>query len=71
MGMIQYDRKAMKRLMVARGLDYKEVANRARLAFGTVRYMELGVTEPKASTLAKIANVLGAEVQDFFVRKAA
>lgn len=66
---IHYDRRAIKRFMVARDLDRKELAQRARLAVNTIHYLCLGVTEPKASTLARIATVLEMPIEAFFVAK--
>lgn len=65
----RYDRRALKRIIAARALDEVELARAAGLSDRTVYYIARGVTDPKASTLAKLASVLGVSVEDFFVRK--
>ena len=68
--MLHYDKRALRRLMVARGLDDARLSKQAGLTRQTISYLARGVTEPKASTLAKIANVLEVEVGVFFRRAA-
>ena len=67
--MLKYDKRALKRLMVAAGLDNDALARKARLASRTVWYLVRGMTEPRASTLAKLAMALDVSVEAFFVRR--
>lgn len=64
---MKYNRKALKRLRRQRRIKVQELAERSDLAPGTVRYLDMGVTDPKASTLAKLATVLGCDIREFFV----
>jgi transcriptional regulator with XRE-family HTH domain len=67
-----YDRAAPRRLRKAAGLTLMDAAKRARLAAQTIRYLESGVNSPNAKTLARLAEVYGCAVGDFFkVRGAA
>lgn len=64
--MTRYDPRALKRLRDAKGLTIREMARRARLTARALYALEQGVSEPKASTLARLSEVLGARVDDFF-----
>lgn len=66
---MKYDRRALRALRSKSGLTRDELANRARLSERTLYFLERGVTEPKASTLAKLAQALGVSVEAFFERK--
>lgn len=63
---LRYDPRALRRLRLARGLDMVTVAKRARMTRSNVSMLDRGVTDPRAKTLAKLANVLGVSVQEFY-----
>jgi transcriptional regulator with XRE-family HTH domain len=63
---VKYDKGALKRLMAARGIGPTEVAALTGLARPTVSMISVGVTTPRADTLAKLARALGVQVQAFF-----
>lgn len=69
--MVSYDKRALRRLLVAAGIDEMEIAERSGLKRQTVNYIARGMTVPRATTLAKIASALGVSVEAFFARKAA
>jgi transcriptional regulator with XRE-family HTH domain len=69
--MLTYDRYALKRLMTEHGFDPTTLSAQAGVARPTVIYLARGMTEPKATTLAKLANALHVEVGVFFKRRAA
>lgn len=60
-----YDHKALQKLRVERGLTRQELAKRARVPGGTVLQMERG-SEPRVSTLAKVATALEVSPGAFF-----
>jgi transcriptional regulator with XRE-family HTH domain len=63
---ISYDRHALRRLRTARGLDITTLASLGRFSKQGISLLDRGLTEPRASTLARLANVLGAVPADFF-----
>lgn len=65
----RYDRRAFKRLRAERGLTLGEIARVSRLTERTVAYIEKGYSDPRASTLAKLAHALGVSIEAFFSRK--
>lgn len=67
--LIAYDRRAPKRLREERGLSVGQLAKSSRLTERTIHYIEKGFSDPKATTLAKLARALGVSVEAFFVRK--
>lgn len=66
---IHYDRGAIRRLRTARGLSIDELSSAARITDRTLSYIEKGYSDPRASTLAKLARALGVSTEEFFVRK--
>lgn len=62
----RYDRRALRRLRVARGLALTDLALRAKTSKANLSMIDRGFQEPRASTLARIATALDAPVQDFF-----
>lgn len=62
-----YDRRALRRLLKDQDLD--ALAAETRLNRRTLWYLQRGVTEPKASTLARLATALGVEPNAFYFRK--
>lgn len=66
---IKYDRRAPKRLREERGVSIGDLARASRLTERTIAYIEKGYSDPKATTLAKLAHALGVSVEAFFLRK--
>ena len=64
--MVKYDKGALKRMMAARGIGPTEVASRTGMSRPAVSMISLGVTTPRADTLAKLARALGVQVHEFF-----
>lgn len=64
---IHYDRRAVKRIRTARGLDVATLAKRTRVSSNTIYLYERGGAEPKAGILAKLAVALEQPVTAFFV----
>lgn len=62
----RYDRRALRRLRVARGLGLSDLATRAKTSKANLSMIDRGYQEPKASTLARLASALDAPVQEFF-----
>lgn len=67
--MLTYDTRALQRLMDQRGLEDADLAQKAQLAAGTVRYVRRGVSDPRAKTLAKLCNALGVPPTKFFLKE--
>lgn len=67
---LRYDRGALRRFRKVRGLDLTSVAKRARMTKSNVCMLDRGYTEPRATTLAKLAFALNVAVGDFFVEPA-
>lgn len=63
---IKYDRRAPRRLRLKLGLSMGEVAKATRLTERTIAYIEKGYSDPKASTLAKLAQAYGVSVEAFY-----
>lgn len=61
----QYDHRALQEWRVKRGLTRKELATRAGVPGGTVLQMERG-SEPRVSTLAKVATALEVHPGKFY-----
>jgi transcriptional regulator with XRE-family HTH domain len=61
-----YDPKAIRRVRVERGLAQEEIARLARVSRQALGYLERGMTEPRARTLARLATALQVEVGAFF-----
>lgn len=66
---LRYDRRALKRLRAERQITLEALARSMRMTHPALSYIERGMTEPKASTLAKLASALDVPVDAFFVRK--
>jgi transcriptional regulator with XRE-family HTH domain len=66
---LRYDKKAIKRIRLERGLSVVELAKAARITSRTLNYIEHGYSDPRATTMAKIATVLGVTVDAFYLRK--
>lgn len=66
-----FDPSAVKRIREKRGLDQSELSQLARIARTNIGYLERGVTDPRASTLARLASVLGCSPAAFFKDEAA
>jgi transcriptional regulator with XRE-family HTH domain len=62
----RYDHQAVKRLRADRGLGVEELARSARLSANSIYLYERGHSEPKASTLARLARALGVSIEAFF-----
>jgi len=69
--MVKYDKRALGRLMVARGWGDADVARRARTTRQNVNHLRRGLTEPRASTIARLANAFGVRVDAFYGQPAA
>jgi len=67
--MTTYNAKALRRLMAETNHTYQQLAAKAKVAPGTVRMIEAGVSVPRADTLAALANALSATPADFFSEK--
>jgi transcriptional regulator with XRE-family HTH domain len=67
----RFEPRSIKRHRVARGLSLGECARRADIADQTLRYLERGVTHPRADTIARLASVLGVTPNDFYKATAA
>jgi transcriptional regulator with XRE-family HTH domain len=65
----RYDPKAPRRHREAAGLDMKVAALKAGIALQTLRYLERGMSVPRANTLARLASAYGVDVGTFFSRK--
>ena len=66
---MRYDKRALRRIMVARGLDERTLCRKAKLASRTIYYLVRGMTAPRADTLAKLAGALDVDANAFFVRR--
>lgn len=64
-----YDHGALKEWRVKRGLTRRELAKRAAVPGGTVLQMERG-SEPRVSTLAKVATALEVHPGKFYKEEA-
>ena len=67
---MRYNRRALKRLMVERGIDARVLATRTGLTHQGIYTLARGMAEPKASTLGRLASALEVPVEAFFTRKA-
>lgn len=67
----RYDKRALQRMREERGLTRGQIAKLARLTERTLSFLERGVTEPRASTIAKLSGALGTTPADFFTGDAA
>jgi transcriptional regulator with XRE-family HTH domain len=63
----RYDRHALRRLRVARGLDITTLAARSRFSKQAISMLDRGAVEPRASTLARLAIALDVAVGEFFI----
>jgi len=63
--MLRYERRRLQRLL--RGQPLKALAQSSRLSLRTLRYLQQGVTVPRADSLGRLASVLGVGVETFFV----
>lgn len=63
---LMYDPTALRRVRRARGIEVGELALTAGLSRQAISYLERGMTEPKARTLALLARALGVEIGAFF-----
>lgn len=59
--------RRIKELRQQRGWSVEDVARRARVTPRTVLYVEKGHAEPKARTLAGLAEAFGLPIDDLFV----
>lgn len=66
---LRYDRHAIRRLREARGIAILTLARAAGITDRTLAYIEKGYSDPKATTLAKIAGALDVTVDALFIRK--
>lgn len=66
---MRYDQRAVRRLREERGLSVPKLAKKARITPRTLNYIEKGFSEPRATTLAKLAVALEVSVEAFFARK--
>lgn len=62
---VTYDEGALERIRKERGLSREDLAERADLSDRAIAYLEKG-TVPRATTLAKIAAALDADITEFF-----
>lgn len=63
---IRFDKRALRRLRTEQGLDITTLALRARCTKQNVSLIDRGIVEPKVSTLAKLAEAMGAVPAQFF-----
>lgn len=66
---VAYNRKALRRLRETAGVGIEALAQQARLSRQAIMYIERGMTEPKASTLAKLAAALDVSIAEFFTAR--
>lgn len=64
---IKFDKRALRRLRTAKGLDVTTLAARAGCTKQNVSLIDRGLVEPKVSTLAKLAQSLEAVPEQFFL----
>ena len=63
---IKYAHRASTRLRLASGLSMGDAARLSRLTERTIAYIEKGYSDPKATTLAKLAHAYGVSVEAFY-----
>jgi transcriptional regulator with XRE-family HTH domain len=66
---VTYDRHALAREMKRRKIGPRKLAPKADMSAQSISYLARGMTEPKASTLARLATALGIDVRAFFVTR--
>lgn len=66
---MKYNRRSIRKLRLERGLGLGETAKAARITERTLIYIEKGFSDPRASTLGKLATVFGVTVDAFYVKK--
>jgi transcriptional regulator with XRE-family HTH domain len=66
---LRYDRDAIRRLREKRKLTMQQLADKAGITGRTLSYIEKAYSDPRASTLAKLATALGVSVGALFIRK--
>lgn len=59
---------ALRRIRHAHGLSQKKLADRAGLTHRAVSFFETGHCGPSVTSLAAIADALGASMDDFMIR---
>lgn len=62
----RYDKRSIQRLREERGLTREQVAKVAKINARTLSYLERGMTEPRAATLARLAHALSVTPTEFF-----
>lgn len=67
---MKYDYRIVKRLMVQREMNARQLGARAGLTHQAIYLIIGGRTEPKASTLGKLAVALEVPVDAFFKKAA-
>lgn len=67
--MLKFNHRTVRKIRKARGLSAAELAKAAKLTERTVNYIEKGYSDPRASSLARIASVLDVPIGTFFVQK--
>ena len=63
---VRYDPKALRRCRRKQAIGQGELAHRARLSLRGLGYLEHGLHEPRAGTLARLASALGVSIDAFF-----
>lgn len=66
MNQIAYDRDAVRRLRERKNWTMMDLSSRAGITVRTLSYIERAYSDPRASTLAKIATALGVSVNSLF-----
>lgn len=62
----RYSRSAIRRLRKAKGAGPSHLAKAAKITPQGLRLLEQGKSEPRVSTLARIADSLGVPIASFF-----
>jgi len=63
---IRYDKRAIRRLRMERGLAITELARRTRISKQALSLIDRGYGEPKVATLARVASALDVDIKAFF-----
>jgi transcriptional regulator with XRE-family HTH domain len=56
----------IKEIRIAKDMNIKELADKAGYSVSWVRHIENGTKEPSLKALARLADVLGVSIKDFF-----